>query len=80
MGEGRGLVVVPQKQLNVPLPAELVAAVKARAIEEGLTLGQLVERLLTGAMEGWEPAMSLEQRLEDHEQRLLRLEQRLGED
>ena len=38
--------MVPQKQLNVPLPAELVAAVKARAIEEGLTLGQLVERFV----------------------------------
>ena len=44
------------KQLNVPLPVALVDAVKSRALEEGITMGQLVEQLLLAAMEGWRPA------------------------
>ncbi len=64
-----------QRQLNVPLPTELVEAVKARAAEEGLTMGELVARLLRAAMEGWEPTPGIRQQLRNHEARIRRLEQ-----
>lgn len=66
-----------QRQLNVPLPTPLVEAVKARAAEEGLTMGELVERLLTEAMAGWTPSPGIAQQLSDHESRLQRLEAKL---
>ncbi len=71
-------VPADQRQLNVPLPTPLVEAVKARAAEEGVTMGELVERLLTAAMEGWEPAPGIADQLADHEARLRQLEERLG--
>ena len=67
-----------RQQLNVPLPADLVAAIKGRALEEGRTMGELVAELLTAAMNGWQPAPGINQRLTDVEARLQRLEQRLG--
>ncbi len=67
-----------QRQLNVPLPTELVEAVKARAAEEGITLAAMVEQLLAGAMQGWEPAPGIAQQLADHEARLQRIEAQLG--
>jgi len=66
------------KQLNVPLPIALVDAVKSRALEEGLTMGQLVEQLLTAAMEGWRPAPGPAEQLADHESRLHRIEEHHG--
>ncbi len=72
-------VPADQRQLNVPLPTPLVEAVKARAAEEGITMGELVEQLLTAAMQGWEPAPGIRERLADHEARLQRIESRLGQ-
>jgi hypothetical protein len=70
---------VPEhRQLNVPLPTPLVEAVKARAAEEGITMGELVEQLLTAAMQGWEPAPGIAAQLADHEARLQRIEGQLG--
>lgn len=66
------------KQLNVPLPVPLVDAVKTRALEDGITMGQLVEQLLTAAMEGWRPAPGPAEQLADHESRLHRIEEHLG--
>jgi hypothetical protein len=71
-------VPADQRQLNVPLPTPLVEAVKARAAEEGITMGELVERLLTAAMEDWEPAPGIADQLADHEARLRQVEERLG--
>jgi hypothetical protein len=72
-------VPADQRQLNVPLPTPLVEAVKARAAEENLTMGELVERLLTEAMAGWQPTPGIGERLADHEARLQRIEARLSE-
>ncbi|MFM8524111.1 MAG: hypothetical protein ACKOCM_00565 [Cyanobacteriota bacterium] len=63
-----------RRQLNVPLDPLLVDSLKKRAAEEGVTLSQLVQLLLRAAMEGWSAAPTLQTRLDDHEQRLSRLE------
>lgn len=63
-----------QRQLNVPLDTSLIDALKKRASEEGITLSRLVQQLLNAAMEGWTAAPNTQMRLNDHEQRLSRLE------
>jgi hypothetical protein len=63
-----------RRQLNVPLDPSLVEALKTRAAEEGVTLGRLVQLLLSAAMEGWTAAPNIQSRLDDHEQRLSLLE------
>lgn len=63
-----------RRQLNVPLDSELVEALKKRALQEGLTLSRLVQMLLSSAMEGWASTPNIEQRVNDHEERLSRLE------
>ena len=63
-----------RRQLNVPLEHALVDALKRRAAEEGVTLSHLVEQLLCAAMKGWAASPDLRMRLDDHEERLRRLE------
>lgn len=41
----------PKVQFNVYLPAALVREIKHRAIDEGLSLSVLVERVMTGYVE-----------------------------
>jgi hypothetical protein len=60
-------------QLNIRLPVPLVAALKTKAQQQGITLTALVEQLLAGASK---PASSdLAAQLAAVEQRLLALEQ-----
>lgn len=66
-----------RRQLNVPLEPELVDALKRRAAEEGLTLGNLVQQQLSAAMENWEPSPNTQTRLDNHEERLKRIEEHL---
>lgn len=66
--------VFERRQLNVPLDSTLVASLKSRAAEEGVTLSHLVEQLLSAEMEGWMASPSIQSRLKDLEQRVSRLE------
>lgn len=63
-----------RRQLNVPVDSALADALKSRAAQEGVTLSHLVQQLLIAAMEGWSKTPDAHKRLDDHEQRLTRLE------
>jgi hypothetical protein len=60
-------------QLNIRLPVPLVAALKTKAQQQGITLTALVEQLLAGASKPASPDLAAQ--LAAVEQRLLALEQ-----